>query len=118
MDQVFIEGLKVKGKHGVHDSERRVEQEFEFSVRMAFDTKPAGKSDDLPLALNYALVYQMIKRVTKRNKFYLIERLGEVICSNILKDKRIEKVELTVKKTAIWPDAIPGVVIVRTQSRT
>lgn len=113
MDYIFIEGLKINGKHGVMDHERKLEQEFEISATLGCDTAKPGESDDLNDALDYAPVRDTIVRVVQGNSFYLIEKLGEVICQEILKDKRIGSIELTVRKTAVWDNGVPGVRMTR-----
>lgn len=113
MDYVFIEGLKVAGKHGVMDIERRVEQEFEIGAKMGVDPSRAAKSDKLEDALDYAPIKEAIVGIIRNNSFYLIERLADTLCQEILKDKRVRTVELTIRKTAIWNDAVPGITITR-----
>jgi dihydroneopterin aldolase len=115
MDSIFIEGLKVQGKHGVMDVERKVEQEFQIDVRMLVDTKVAAQSDKLVDALDYAPVKEKIVEIIQTKSFYLIERLADTIATEILKDKRITKVELTIRKTAVWDNGVPGITIVREQ---
>ena len=116
MDYIFIENLKVQGKHGVMDVERKVEQEFEVWVKMGVDTKVAAKSDNLADALNYAPVKDTIVSIIQTNSFYLIERLADTIATEILKDKRIASIELTVRKTAVWDNGVPGITITRSNS--
>ena len=112
-DSIFIEGLKVQGKHGVMEQERKVEQEFVIDVRMEVDTKKAAVSDDLADALNYAPVKEKIVGIIQNNSFYLIERLADTLCAEILKDKRITKVQLTIRKTAVWDNGVPGITVTR-----
>ena len=114
MDYIHIEGLKVEGKHGVGEMERKVEQEFEISVKMGVDTKVAATSDKLADALDYAPVKDNIVNVIQGKSFYLIEKLADTIATEILKDKRITKVELTIRKTAVWDNGVPGISITRT----
>lgn len=112
-DSIFIEGLKVAGKHGVMAHERKVEQEFQIDVRMEVDTKKAAASDELADALDYAPIKEKIVEIIQTNSFYLIEKLADTLCAAILQDKRITKVELTIRKTAVWDNGIPGVTIMR-----
>src|ERR1700722_12683200 len=109
MDSIFIERLKEAGKHGVMDVERKVEQEFEISVRMEVDTQKAAQSDKLAAALDYAPVKEKIIEIIQTNSFYLIEKLADTIATEILEDKRIAKVELTVRKNAVWDNGVPGI---------
>ena len=113
MDYIFIEGLRVAGKHGGGEAERKVEQEFEIWAKMAVDTAQAASSDKLEDALDYAPIRDTIVKIIQTNSFYLIEKLADTLCTEILKDKKIHQVELTIKKVAIWTDGVPGVTITR-----
>ena len=83
---------------------------------MEVDTKVAAKSDNLEHALDYAPVKNKIVEIIQNNSFYLIERLADTIASEILKDKRISKVELIIRKTAVWDNSVPGITIYRSNS--
>ncbi len=115
-DFIFIEGLKVRGMHGVSHPERHsFEQEFEVSAKMYMETHIAAKSENLSDALDYVPIRDKIVGIIQTNTFYLIERLADTLCAEILKDTRITKVELTIRKTAIWDNGVPGVTVVREQ---
>lgn len=116
MDYVYIENLRVHGKHGVMERERHVEQEFEISAVMECDTAQAAGSDNLADALDYAPVREKIVNIVQGNSFYLIERLGETICQEILKDARIRSVELTIRKPEVWDNGTPGLRMTRTNA--
>ena len=58
-----------------------------------------AQSENSRDALDYRPIRQMIIDLMQNESFHLIEKLGEVICMNILKDKRIMKVELIIRKT-------------------
>jgi dihydroneopterin aldolase len=113
MDSVFIEELRLRGKHGVYEHERQSEQEFLVDIRVSFDMRKAAHSDDLADTINYATFAAIAKDVVEKNSFYLIERLGETICERILEDKRIKDVSVTIRKPAALPSGVPGVTIVR-----
>jgi FolB domain-containing protein len=113
MDYVFIEDLKVKGRQGATREERQVEHFFNLWLKMWFDAHPAGASENLRDALDYRPIRQMIIDLMQNESFHLIEKLGEVICMNILKDKRIMKVELIIRKTDLLTDCVPGICITR-----
>lgn len=115
-DRVFIEGISIFGKHGVHESERTEPQEFIVDVVAYFDAKKAGESDELRDTIDYMPFAGMIEDTVKNNSFYLIERLAEKIAENILADPRITKVDVTVKKPApLKGNGMPGVTILRTR---
>ena len=113
MDYIHIDKLLFAGKHGVSLDERRLEQEFEVSIRLGFDTRKAGKSDRLSDTADYKQVKNIVADVIKGSSYYLVERLAEEIAERILKDRRIQLVEVSIKKTAVWDNGIPGVTILR-----
>lgn len=113
-DRVFIEGISISGKHGVHESERTEAQKFIIDVVAYFDAKKAGESDNLADTIDYMPFAGMIEDTVVNNSFYLIERLAEKIAERILEDERITKVEVTVKKPApLKGNGMPGIAIVR-----
>lgn len=115
MDRVFINGISLFGKHGVHAEEREHEQEFIIDIDAGFDTRPAAASDDLVDTVNYMPFAEMMKEIVENNSFYLIERLAGKIAERVLEDARIQEVKVTVRKPAALKNGMPGVMIVRTQ---
>jgi|SRR3989344_7651375 len=115
MDSIFVEDVRLLGKHGVDEHERESEQEFVISIHASFDTCKAARSDALVDTIDYNHLVTITKEVVENNSFQLIERLAETICSEILQDKRIQKVATTIRKPAALQNGLPGVTIVRTQ---
>ena len=114
MDYVHIDGLKIAGKHGHYAHERKGHQDFEVSVKVGIDVKKAGKSDKLRHSLSYSHLKAAAIEVFNSEPRYLLETLAEHIAQKILKQHKIAKdVTVTIKKLAIWKDAIPGVTITR-----
>jgi len=115
MDRVFIEALSLKGKHGVGEHERATEQEFLIDIAAEFDAGKAASSDRLEDTVDYGRFRAIAASVVSGNSFFLIERLAGRIAEEVLTDKRITKVSVTVRKPAVYEDAVPGVTIVRTR---
>jgi 7,8-dihydroneopterin aldolase/epimerase/oxygenase len=113
MDAVFLKDLKVVGKHGVYEHERRAEQEFLVDIEASFDTRAASASDKLEDSTDYDAFAKIAKEVVERNTFYLIERLADSIAKEILADVRIASVRVTVRKPAALQSGVPGVSIER-----
>jgi dihydroneopterin aldolase len=112
MDTVFIENFAVSGKHGVYPQERRVEQEFIISLVLETDVSKARESDNVLDTVSYSDVKKIVTDTVKNNSFYLLEKLGHVIGKQILKQfDQVRTVAITLKKTAVWNDAVPGVTI-------
>ena len=116
MDYIHIDKLVVRGKHGVMDRERKVEQEFEISLRLGVgDTSAAAKSHKIADAVDYAPVRDSIVSIIETHSYFLIETLADTIATEVLKDKRIKTLELTIKKPEVWDNGVPGLTIVRSQ---
>ncbi len=113
MDRIFVEGLSLKGKHGVHHKERQEEQEFLIDISAQMDTRAASASDEIADTADYSKFCEVARNVVKNNSFYLIERLAERIAQGILADSRITSVEVTVRKPEALPSGIAGVTITR-----
>jgi dihydroneopterin aldolase len=112
-DHIRITDLFFRGKHGVGNAERNIEQEFLIEADLSFDTQKAGVSDKLVDTLDYSKVRNKIREVIEGPSRYLIEALAEDIAKRILEDKRIKSVEITIRKTAVWKNGVPSVTITR-----
>src|SRR3989344_6652322 len=115
MDTVFIEKLVLRGKHGVGEHERATEQEFLVDIAAEFDAGKAASSDRLEDAVDYGRFRAVAAAIVGGNSFFLIEQLAGRIAEEILTDNRITKVSVTVRKPAVYEDAVPGVTVVRTR---
>ena len=115
MDKIFIEHLAVRGKHGVSEEERSREQEFVLDISVELDTHAAAASDALGDTVDYNFFRDTARDVVGGKSFKLLERLADAVAEVILEDERIKVVSVTIHKTEMFPDSIPGVTIVRTQ---
>ena len=113
MDYVTLEQFKIQSIHGHFEHERNVEQEFEVSLKVGFDIAEAGKSDKLPHTLDFDFLRKCVETVFAQKKYYLVEAIAEEIAEKVLVDMRAQEVTVSIKKNAVWPDAIPGVIITR-----
>ena len=115
MDTVFVHNLSLKGRHGVGDAERSVEQEFLIDIDAIIDLSLSEKSDALADTANYAEFVTLSREIVENNSFYLIEKLAGTIAEKILTDVRIQSVRVSIRKPAVFKDALPGVSIERSR---
>ena len=116
MDTVFIEHLRLKGKHGVYDWEWQKDQEFEFDIAAQVDIAKAAASDKLEDTVCWTYLYKIAKEVIDGPTIYLIERIAEEVAQRILAhEPRIASVSVTIRKNEILDEGIPGVTITRTR---
>ncbi|WP_315003604.1 dihydroneopterin aldolase [uncultured Selenomonas sp.] len=101
MDRIFLHGMRFMACHGVLPHEREVLQAFEADVKLCLDLREAGETDELRNTVNYAEVYELIRRVIEGAPKALIESLAEDAVTQILAAfPRIRSVTFTVHKPA------------------
>lgn len=98
MDIVFIKQLEVICTIGVYDWEKQVQQKLYFDLEMAFDNRPAAKSDDINLALNYFAVSERVSQFTQTHQFELLETLAEKVAQLIMDEFSVPWIKLTLHK--------------------
>jgi len=118
MDSIHIKNLRFNGKHGVYEKERHVEQEFLIDIVLFMDTKKAGQSDALSDTVDYQAIKDITAAVVEGESRYLIEKIADEIAVKILEDVRIQRVEVTIQKTAVWENGVPGVTVTRSRITT
>jgi dihydroneopterin aldolase len=109
MPVMYIKDLVVEAKHGVHPHEKETAQRFKISVELTLSTAKAGQSDDLQDTINWSELRNMIVTTVQNNSFNLIERLAQEITDQVMADKRVEKLGLSIDKLDAFPSGIPGI---------
>lgn len=98
MDIVFIESLCVDVTIGVFEWERRIKQRLSFDLEMAWDIKPAAKTDKLEHALDYKAVSDRIIALSTNTQYELIESLAEDVASVLQSEFSIQWLRLRLSK--------------------
>jgi FolB domain-containing protein len=111
MSIIYIKDLVVEGKHGIHQREKINAQSFRINVELNVDNTKAGVSDNLDDTLDWSRLRATIVETAQNNSFNLIERLAQEIAQQILLDKRIQKLVLSIDKLDAFKTGIPGVKI-------
>jgi dihydroneopterin aldolase len=98
-DRISLLGLRVFGRHGVLDHERRDGQEFVVDAVLWVDTRPAAATDDLSLTVDYSGVADRLAAVVSGEPVALIETLAARLATACLTaDEAVREVEITVHK--------------------
>ncbi|MCZ4295297.1 bifunctional dihydroneopterin aldolase/7,8-dihydroneopterin epimerase [Vibrio sinaloensis] len=114
MDKVFIEQLEVITTIGVYDWEQEIKQKLVLDIEMAHDNRPAGKSDDVVDALDYAQVSSAVLSHIEGGRFLLVERVAEEIAELIMSRFNVPWIKIRLTKPGAVPQAKGvGVVIER-----
>lgn len=98
MDIIYIEQLKVDAIIGVYDFERLKKQPLIIDLELQYDSNKAAVSDKLEYALDYHQISKDIHAFVSDSSYQLIESLAQAIAENLLKNKLINKVTLSLSK--------------------
>jgi 7,8-dihydroneopterin aldolase/epimerase/oxygenase len=97
-DRITLTGLRVRGRHGVHDYERRGGQEFVVDATVWLDLGAAAATDELSATLDYSALAQRAATIVAGDPCNLIETVAARIADDVLTDQRVHTVEVTVHK--------------------
>lgn len=100
-DEIALTGLRVFGRHGVYDHERRDGQDFVIDLVLRLDTRPAAASDDVADTVHYGELAERVAAIVGGDPVDLVETLADRIAREVLADRRVDAVRVTVHK----PDA-------------
>jgi dihydroneopterin aldolase len=116
---VFVRGLTVQARLGVHAHEEARAQRVVIGVDLAVtdDAAPAGEgADELARVVDYGAVASTARRIAVSGHVRLAETLAERIALAILCDARVQRVRVSVEKPDVLPDVTSvGVVVERTR---
>ena len=117
--KVLLYGLRFYGYHGVWPEEKKVGQWFEVDLEMWGDFTKAAQSDNLEEALDYSMVYKLVKNIMEGPGVNLLEKLASQIAGVLLEIDSIQKVLVRVKKPGAplgGPLGYAGIEIVRSKN--
>jgi dihydroneopterin aldolase len=97
-DRIALRGLRVRGRHGVYEHERRDGQDFVVDITVWLDLAPAAASDDLTDTLNYGELAHRAAAIVGGPPADLIETVAGRIADDVLTDPRVRAVEVTLHK--------------------
>ena len=97
-DRITLTGLRVFGRHGVFEHEKRDGQEFVVDVTAGLDLTPAAETDDLKQTLHYGELAQLAAGIVGGEPYDLIESVAGRIADEVIRDERLSAVEVTVHK--------------------
>lgn len=123
---ILISKLEFFGFHGVLEEEKRLGQKFVISGTLTVNAPDAVEQDDCDKTVNYSEVCHLIGKIVEKERFNLIESLGDEIVKRILiefplvesatiqVDKPWAPISLNVEKVSVvmtrsWHSAYIGV---------
>ncbi|MDJ0636462.1 MAG: dihydroneopterin aldolase [Xenococcaceae cyanobacterium MO_188.B29] len=100
MDSIEVIGIRAYGYTGYLPEEQVLGQWFEVDLVLWLDLTSAGKSDNIDETLDYRQAIDLVKQQITTAKFALIEKLAATIAEEILRIKKVEKVQVKLSKLA------------------
>lgn len=98
---IEIDGLRIRGRHGVFDQERRVGNDFEVSVSLVYPPAlRAVESDNVEDTLSYARVIEIVRQVMAEPSDLLEHVAGRIYKAVIGEFPAVTSGRITVSKPA------------------
>lgn len=117
-DRIELRGLKVRGNHGVFAHERADGQDFIVDITVWMDLSVAAASDALADTYDYGVLAQRAAEIIAGPARDLIETVAAEIADEVMADRRVQAVEVTLHKPhAPIPLTFADVAVVARRSR-
>jgi dihydroneopterin aldolase len=110
-DTIALRGIRAYGKHGANPGERTYVQPFDLELELDVDLSAPRRSDALADTIDYAALHARIVRLVETQSFALLERLGETIVGDVMRDERIVAARLSLAKPGLLAGATPSVTL-------
>jgi dihydroneopterin aldolase len=119
-DQIFVEGIKFHGFHGLTKLERQVGVRLSVDVTIEMNLEKSGRSDRMSDTIDYALVHKKVIEVGRGNSYKLLETFALKLLDEFLAGFPVDRVTVRVRKETPVLDGIVdavGVQMSRTRAR-
>ena len=111
--KILIEDLKLNISVGIHSFEKLRKQKVKFNIEITTD---ANLRADIKSIVNYESVINIIKKLTEKKHFELLEELAEEIFDEIFKNKKVKKIKLKIEKLDIIKETNSvGIEVIKTK---
>lgn len=97
-DTITLTGLRVFGRHGVLERERRDGQDFVVDATLMVDTRAAAASDDLADTIDYGALARTLGEIVAGQPANLIETVAGRLVVACLTDPRVRSATVTLHK--------------------
>lgn len=114
---VYIRGLEMQARLGVHAHEKRGPQPIVVGVELAVEDPwaPAGVGpDDLARVVDYEKLVDLARAEVAKGHVLLVETLAERLATAALADPRVRRVRVSIEKPEAFEDVgAVGVIVER-----
>ncbi len=99
--RVIIKDLIIKISVGIHNFEKKKKQRVKFNITINIDQNLIPDDKNLKSIVNYEKVINLIKKITNKKHFLLLETLAEEIFSKLFENFKIKKILIRIEKLDI-----------------
>jgi 7,8-dihydroneopterin aldolase/epimerase/oxygenase len=111
VSQIALRGVRAFGRHGVDPGEKDHLQPFDLDLELDVDLEKARVSDALGDTVDYAALHRRVLEIVATTSFALLERLGQCVLDEVLRDHRVVAARVTVAKPGLLAGATPAVTV-------
>lgn len=98
MGRVELNGLYFKAYHGYYEEEREHGNHFEVAISVTTDFEEAAEQDDLDKAVNYEMLYDIVKKEMQISSA-LLETVVVRITNKVLEEiQQVKSVSISLSK--------------------
>ena len=99
-DLIHLFAVPLQCHIGCTADERMKPQELIADITVETDIRPAAKSDDIALTVNYVALLDLVEQIAAAREYALVETLVETLAKQILERFPVESVHILMRKPA------------------
>lgn len=111
LERIELRGIRAWGRHGADAGEQNVPQPLDLELVLEADLRAARASDALADTIDYAKLHAAVVRIVGSERCRLLERLGELILTLVMRDERIVSARVSIAKPHLLSGATPVVTL-------
>ena len=100
---IKINEIQLFGYHGLYEEEKENGQNFIISLTIDIDYM--DKNDKIENTVDYTKIINEVKDTFNQKRYNLIESLAVKISDNLIKNKKIKSLDISIKKESPPLDA-------------
>lgn len=98
MDAIHIVDLRLRGRIGVADWEKKSRQDLVINMRIDHDQRAAAASDDVADTVDYRNIRDRVVAYVESTPHELLERLAEKLAAMVLEEPKALGVRVRIDK--------------------
>ncbi|MBI4446784.1 MAG: dihydroneopterin aldolase [Acidobacteria bacterium] len=98
MDQIILTGVHCQVQLGVTEEERSTPQNVLVDVILFLDLEAASNTENVHLTVDYRRVVEEVQQTAREKPYHLLEALARTVCRKLLRNSRLNSVQVTARK--------------------